>query len=114
MSKAQATNKSNKKNGSADTSTPTDPIPFDDAVREGKKILADADRGQWRLGELAHNVEKKYGEQKLAKFADAIGVAPCTLARYRDVYRAYEEYEDICAPGRESIPSYAVLRELAT
>ena len=110
MSKAQATDKSNKKNGSADTTPPTDTIPYDQAVAEGKKILADAERGQWRLGELAHNVEKGYGERKLAKFAEAIGVAPCTLLRYRDVYRAWK---DICAPGRESIPSYAVLRELA-
>ena len=112
MSKAQATDKSNKKNGSADTTTPTDTIPYDQAVAEGKKILADAERGQWRLGELAHNVEKGYGERKLAKFAEAIGVAPCTLLRYRDVYRAWK---DICAPGRKSISDipYSVLRELA-
>src|SRR6516225_7986759 len=112
MSKAQATDKSNKKNGSADTTPPTDTIPYDQAVAEGKKILADAERGQWRLGELAHNVEKGYGERKLAKFAEAIGVAPCTLLRYRDVYRAWK---DICAPGRKSISDipYSVLRELA-
>jgi hypothetical protein len=122
MSKAQATNKSNKKNGSADTIPPTDAIPFDDAVVEGKEIVAkieaaergleDAERDKLRLGELAAKVvHPKYGDRTLAKFAKAIGVVPCTLARYRDVYRAYE---DICAPGRESIPSYAVLRELAT
>jgi hypothetical protein len=102
--------KANKKNGSSDTSAPTDTISFDEAVREGKEIVANAERGQWRLGELADSVEKKYGERKLAKFADAIGVAPCTLARYRDVYR---KWKDICAPGRESMPPYAVLRELA-
>jgi hypothetical protein len=55
-------------------------------------------------------VEPKYGDRTLAKFAAAaIVVAPCTLARYRDVYRAWK---DICAPGRE-LPSYSVLRELA-
>jgi hypothetical protein len=110
MSKAQATNKANKKNGSADTSSSADIGAFDDAVREGKAIIENAERGQWRLGELAHSVEKQYGESKLAKFAEAIGVAPCTLARYRDVYRAWK---DIYAPGRESMPPYAVLRELA-
>jgi hypothetical protein len=106
-------NKSNKKNGSADTSAQPDTIPFDRAVAEGKQILADAERGQWKLGELAHKVHPTYADRTLAKFAEAIGIAPCTLARHRDVFRAYPEYEAICGPGRESV-SYAVLRELAT
>jgi hypothetical protein len=110
VSTAQATDKSNK-------STPTNTIDYDEAVYEGKKIVTQIEdvsgRCQWRLGELAHNIEKGYGERKLAKFADAIGVAPCTLSRYRDVYRAWK---DICAPGRECISDipYSVLRELAT
>jgi hypothetical protein len=98
-----------------DASTSTNTIPYDQAVAEGKKILAkieDAERGQLRLGELAAKVETIYGDRTLSKFAKELGIAPCTLARYRDVFRAYEAYEDICAPGRES--SYAVLRELAT
>jgi hypothetical protein len=88
-------------------------IPYNDAVREGKAILAEieaAERGQLRLGELADKVEPKYKDRTLAKLAAELGVAPCTLARYRDVYRAWR---DISAPGRESV-SYAVLRELAT
>jgi len=113
-----------RKQVAADTTATADTISFDDAVREGKAIVAkiedakraleDAERGQLRLGELAAKVETKYKDRTLAKFAKAIGIAPCTLARYRDVFRAYEAYEDICAPGRESIPPYAVLRELAT
>jgi hypothetical protein len=99
-----------RKQVAANTSAPTDTIPYDDAVSEGKKIIADAERGQWRLGELADKVETKYDDQTLAKFADAIAVTPCVLARYRDVYRAWK---DIYAPGRESV-SYSVLRELAT
>jgi hypothetical protein len=96
-----------------DTSATTNTIPYDQAVAEGKAIIENAERGQWRLGELAHSVEKQYGESKLAKFAEAIGVAPCTLARYRDVYR---KWKDFCAPGRKSISDipYSVLRELAT
>lgn len=112
------------KTPATDTSASTDTIPYDQAVAEGKEIVAKieaakrglevAERGQLRLGELAAKVETKYKDRTLAKFAKAIGVAPCTLARYRDVYRAYEGHENICAPGRESTPPYAVLRELAT
>jgi hypothetical protein len=113
MSKAQATNKSNGKNGSADTSGPTDIIPYDKAVREGQEIVLEieaAERGQLRLGELAHKLEKKYADRTLAKFAAEIGVAKCTLDRYQTVYRAWEGK---LALGPIST-SYAVLRELQT
>jgi hypothetical protein len=97
----------------ADTNESVERIAFDDAVAEGKAILAkieDAQRGQLRLGELAHKiVHPTYGDRTLAKFAKELGIAPCTLKRYRDVYRAWEG--KISAPGRLS---YAVLRELAT
>lgn len=96
-----------------DTTAPTETISFDEAVREGKAILAkieEAERGQLRLGELADQLETQYGDRTLAKYAKALAIAPCTLARYRDVYRAWDG-AGIRAPGRLS---YAVLRELAT
>ena len=102
-----------KKNGSADTTALTDKIPFDDAVSEGKEIVAQievAERGQLRLGELADRLEPRYKDRTLAKFAAEIGVAKCTLDRYRTVYRAWAEK---LAPG-PNLVSYAVLRELAT
>jgi protein required for attachment to host cells len=93
---------------------PADIIEYDQAVREGRQIVAQIDdvtkRGQLRLGELAAKVETKYKDRTLAKFAAEINIAACTLARYRDVYKAWA---NICAPGRQSC-SYAVLRELAT
>ena len=102
-----------RKQVAVETSAPTDTIPYDKAVREGQAILAkidDAERGQLRLGELAHKLEKKYGDRTLAKFAAEIGVAKCTLDRYQTVYRAWEGK---LAPGPIST-SYAVLRELQT
>ena len=93
--------------------TDTSERVYQDAVLEGKEILKQidaAERGQLRLGELAAKLETVYGDRTLAKFAVDLGIAKCTLARYRDVYRAWR---DISAPGRESV-SYAVLRELAT
>ena len=102
--------KSKQKNGSAETSAPSDSINFDEAVAEGKDIIAkieEAERGQLRLGELADQLETQYGDRTLAKYAEALDIAPCTLKRYRDVYRAWKE--KISALGRVS---YAVLREL--
>ena len=88
-------------------------IPYERALRESREILLNieaAERGQLRLGELADKLEPKYGDRTLAKFADEIGVAKCTLDRYRTVWRAWEGK---LAPGPIFI-SYAVLRELAT
>jgi hypothetical protein len=101
-----------KGNGHADTSAPTETISFDEAVAEGKAIIAkieEAEHGQLRLGELADQLETQYGDRTLAKYAKALNIAPCTLKRYRDVYRAWKG--KISAPGRLS---YAALRELAT
>jgi hypothetical protein len=87
-------------------------IPYGEAVAKGKAIIAKLDgeqrRLQMRLGELADKVETKYRERTIAKFAKAIGVAPCTLLRHRSVYRAWDGM-GIWAPGPVS---YAVLREL--
>ena len=102
-----------RKQVAVETSAPTDTINYDEAVHEAKGIVAkidDAERGQLRLGELAHKLDKKYGDRTLAKFAAEIGVAKCTLDRYQTVYRAWEEK---LAPGPIST-SYAVLRELQT
>jgi hypothetical protein len=97
----------------ADTSASPKVIPYKDAVRQGKEILSETSRGQLRLGEIADKLEPKYKDRTLAKFAADIDVAPCTLGRYRDVWRAWKDTA-ICAPGRKSFPPYAVLRELAT
>src|SRR6266481_5382098 len=91
--------KSNPKNGSAETSAPTETIPFDEAVREGKEILArsaDAERDQLRLGEIADKLEPKYDDQTLAKYAKRIGIEQSTLNHYRTVYR---HWKDILPPG---------------
>jgi hypothetical protein len=98
-----------------DTKAPTDErINYYKAVAEAREILAtidSAERGYFRLGQLAHErVEAAdYGDRTLAKFADDVGVAKCTLDRYATVYKAWK---GILAPGPKT-PSYSVLRELA-
>jgi hypothetical protein len=111
----------------ADISSPADTISFDDAVREGKEIVAkikdakrdledaerrleDAERDQLRLGELADKLEPKYGDRALAKFAKLIGIEASTLSHYRTVYR---KWEDKLPPGAK-LPSFTVLKELAS
>lgn len=91
----------------ADTKA-TDRINYDVAVAEGKEIIAQSDAGELRLGELADRIEPKYAKNTLARFAAEIGIAACTLARRRDVYRAWAA---ISAPERIS---YSVMKELAT
>jgi hypothetical protein len=87
-------------------------------VREGKEILAQEDKGYWRLGEIASGLETEYGQKTLEHYAKAIGVAACTLERHRNVYRAWHSdwhstsKDRKSAPGPELPKSYSVAREL--
>jgi hypothetical protein len=90
--------------------TATDRIDFFQAVKEGKEILEQINRGELRLGELADKIEPKYGDRTMAKFAEALGIAECTLDRHRKTYR---DWKPILAPGAKIAP-YVVLRELAS
>ena len=85
-------------------------IKYEAAVSEGRKIVEQAGRGWWRLGEIADRLQPKYGDKTLATFAAAIEIKFGTLERFRDVYRAWKE---IPAPERDSV-SYSVRKELAT
>ena len=82
-------------------------ISYDEAVVEAREIIKTLDdsRHQLRLGELTALITDQGNDRTLAKFAEDIGIAVCTLQRYRSVYRAWK---DIKAPGL----SYAVLRAL--
>jgi hypothetical protein len=81
---------------------------YEAAVAEGKEIIAQIDSSRdklLRLGELADEVERGYGERRLERFAKEIGIAACTLARCRSVFRAWPKE----APAPKS---YAVAQEL--
>jgi hypothetical protein len=54
-------------------------------LREGK------DQVQWRLGDLALQVEKIYGSDSLGKFAIAININKNSLSQYRRVSKAFPE-----------------------
>jgi hypothetical protein len=94
--------------------TPNEHIDYHKAVVAAREILAQidaAERGYYRLGQLVYEVAEaaEYGDRTLARFADDVGVAKCTLDRYANVYRSWK---DKLAPGPK-LPSYSVLRELA-
>lgn len=59
---------------------------YTELVTQGKK----AANVQWVLGDLALKVDKKYGENSLAQYAEDIGIDPTTLKHYRRVSGAYE------------------------
>jgi hypothetical protein len=83
-------------------------VNYDAAVTEAKRILAQAESGRMRLGELADGVEKQYGAKRLKKFAADIGIAACTLERCRSVFRAWQtNNKKALAPI-----SYSVAQEL--
>jgi hypothetical protein len=99
---------------------PAPEISFEDAVAEGIRLVDEMnetdDRVQWRLGQLADEIEPedgqpRYGNHTVAKFATRIGLAPCTVKRYRTVFRAWKEFRQKSAPGL--LLKYSVARELA-
>jgi hypothetical protein len=83
---------------------------YAEAVAEAQKIVKELNdcQQQLRLGELTSLITDRaeHDDRTLAKFAKDVGVAACTLARYRSVYRAWKGFKK--APGL----SYAVLRAL--
>jgi hypothetical protein len=75
-------------NGSAPADTtsapaPTERIDFHKAVIEARGLLAQMDVGYYRLGQLGYEVAEaaEYRDRTLAKFAEEIRVAKCTLDR---------------------------------
>jgi len=75
----------------------TSTIPYDSAVVAGKKIVADIEDMQWRLGALADRLEPKYGDATLARFAEELGINYRTLKNMRCVTRAWQESD--CRPS---------------
>jgi hypothetical protein len=101
-------------------SVTTDTIPFDQALAEGKEIVAKihgrneaTERDHFRLGELAAKVETKYDDRTQAKLAKEWGISPSCLKRYVSVYRAWKGIQ-LGAPGAPIGVPYSMLRELAT
>jgi hypothetical protein len=90
---------------------PAPAIPWDEAVAEARQLIATADKNDWRLAQLAHEVDTAYGKNRLAEFATAIGLAHCTVERRRSTYRNWEPILK-ADPGLVSDLKYSVARAL--
>lgn len=62
---------------------------WDELVEAGKRLAGS--NPQWELGDLAGEVDTRYGEADLEKYAKEIGVKHKTLLTYRTVARAFPE-----------------------
>jgi hypothetical protein len=73
------------------TPTDTDEAEYLAVVAECKAATADKSRQQWVVGDGAAKVEKRYGKNRLAKFAEDINFDGelSTLKRSRDICRAF-------------------------
>jgi hypothetical protein len=70
-----------------------EPRTWEDIVLDGCEAAKQVDGGQWRLGDLALEVDttKSYGEGRLSRFAERIGVAPDRLRKLKVVARRFPE-----------------------
>jgi hypothetical protein len=87
------------------TTTDPDRLYWDEIVRRGMAARKKSDDSSWELGECASEVETRYGEGDLQKYADAIGVNYDTLRDYRYVVGRFVE--------RPTNLPFGVLRALA-
>ena len=62
----------------------------------------------WTLGDLAAQVGKVYGEDRLGQFAKDVGVNPATMRRVRSVAMAFPD-----TTGLRSLVSFSVAKVLA-
>jgi hypothetical protein len=66
-------------------------IPYDDGVEKGRNLVSSMKESQFELGLIAYQLEPKYGEQTLERYAEEIGIDYGTLKSYRTAYRAWKD-----------------------
>jgi hypothetical protein len=66
-------------------------IDWEEAITEGIEARQMADKGRWKLGDLALEVESAYGGKRLQEFADKVGVSHSSMKVYRWVAGAYQK-----------------------
>jgi len=66
-------------------------LSWEECISIGLELREGKDQVQWRLGDLALQVEKIYGSDSLGKFATAININKNSLSQYRRVSNAFPE-----------------------
>ena len=67
------------------------PRSWEELVAAGRRARMVRDAAQWALGDLSLQVEKVYGQNRLAAYAREVGVEPSTLKEYRRVATRYDK-----------------------
>ena len=65
---------------------------YEDAVREGRQIAGKIHGYQWRLGEIADQLETIYGSKTLERYAEDIEMSYETVKVCRSVFRAWPHH----------------------
>lgn len=58
---------------------------WESLISDGLNAREERDGSQWKLGDLALEIEKGYGEDTIGKYASEIGIVKKTLMNYRTV-----------------------------
>jgi hypothetical protein len=82
-------------------------VSWDSAVEEGTQLAKNIEQGQMRLGQIADELEPKYGDSTLARYAQEIGININTLQNYRSVFRTWHE-----DPRVKEVPKFSVAKAL--
>jgi len=62
---------------------------YEELCDEGREAASQGDRNRFKIGDLACEVETRYGEHTIIDFAKAIGTAVKSVTTYRTVCRLY-------------------------
>jgi hypothetical protein len=91
---------------------PFEPIPekeraeWDKLIKQGKALVAARDKSIWKLVLIAGKVEGKYGEGRVKRFADEIGLSLRTMHEYRWLNRAGVDEAFVAEYSTLSIPLF--------
>lgn len=64
---------------------------WEELCERGRIARREYDKWRWVIGDLALEVVKEYGQDRLGEFAGEIGLAKQTVYRYRDLCEFYEK-----------------------
>lgn len=62
---------------------------WESLVSAGLQIAEAHDRNRWTLGDLGNKVARRYGEDSLGSYADAVNIRPTTMYDYTACSRAF-------------------------
>jgi hypothetical protein len=62
---------------------------WEELCDEGRELVAAGDGGKWKMGDLAIEVQKEYGKNRIAEFAKEVNAPVSRVREYRTVCKFY-------------------------